>query len=1789
MPSTLDAALREAYLRYYNSAFWIRDEAIMAERSHLLGSPNVIFAEPRLEPVLPYESTDSLMDICDALGLDARVAGALGRMLFRGGGDSRLYRHQAHALRSALSIDPPWNPVVTSGTGSGKTEAFLLPIFARLLEESLEWPADVPEFEWWHDDQRSEPWRSWRTAESRMAAVRALVIYPTNALVEDQITRLRRALLRLRQELDPFRHLYFGRYTGVTPGDKEAPQGTTRTSRERKEALAAEMRAIVSEAEAVAVENADLVGDFQTPAAGEMLTRWDMVAKPPDILVTNFSMLNVMMARSREDAIFEATAQWIRASSEHVFTLVVDELHSYRGTAGSEVALVLRAFLRRIGLSPDSRQLRCIGTSASLPEGTHFLEQFFGVAGSRFAVITGHPRQWDADASIDGDALTRASALPASARESALRDLATSEGLADAVVAACDRGEDGIPNATGIEELSRRLFPGSPEHESLLDVVLGALATREPDSSSIRFRSHMFMRLVRGLWACSNPACSAVEDPFASSTRQIGRLFPYPTSTCGCGGVVLEVLYCFQCGEPSLGGFISNEPSDSGDVGFYLGPTGPDANGANEKPVFRRLHTEYMWYWPRAPRVVLPTWTHAGQRFSFGPASYDPRLGYLEPAATPEEATGTLLRIPAAPDDERWAIPALPERCPACLGSEDTKLNRLRGGYVRSPIRAHTAGADQVAQLLTSTLVHSFGPSYKDSRTIVFSDSRDGASDTRSGLSLNHFRDLIRQVLRRVASAPADPPALLAAAAEGRLDPSLQSEVDVYRASHIDVWTAYVLRARGVPTDTDLLTIEAFERQHARAGGVDWPTLLARLEGELIALGENPAGPDESLQTFANELEWNVAFDPPVEGLWSTNAPAAQRAAAQSRSRRSLAKYVAQAVFDRGGRDLESIGLGWVDLARPDIELPGLSSGGSREVLRSAIRILGLAGLYDGSNKQAPSNIPTVLADYLEAVGEANGLEIEEFKGVVVGLLSSELPITSEWRLPIGSPTSPLIVNVSNPEHQWRCSKCSRVHLHPSGGVCTNPACLSRELVEEARHPDIEDYYAWLSRREGRRMCVRELTGQTKPLALQRARQRRFKGALRRPPLENDLTDFIDVLSVTTTMEVGVDIGDLNSVVMGNMPPQRFNYQQRVGRAGRQGQPFSYALTICRNQTHDDHYFLHTEKITGDPPPAPYLDTARRSILRRVVAAEALRRAFRSLPASERPALRGASTHGPMGRTDEWSGTYRERVAEWLRLDGSVPGLIDGLIEYTGASVLDRDYLLEWIRTDLAPAIDAAIANLSYHQDELSELLANAGVLPLFGFPTRSRELYSARPNHPDDHYTVADRSLEIAVSQYAPGAEILNENKVNVCVGFAAYTIRGRQIRPIEPLSPGLVVNRCSECLIVQVLPDEDSGMAQCPTCHASTVPFRLYEPLGFRTDYVPQDYDERSDRGSYTGPPQLAFQQDMTWDSLLRLQIANLADATVYTINDNGGAMFSLHRFDQTYIAADPSMYERDVELPFHRFADRAPDRQGAIGYVKRTDVLVLRPVDIDVPGPVAAIIPGRCPAGLAAFWSFGEIMRRAATLDILGIDPSELQVGIQSTRTPDGTAITRQIFLADSLENGAGYAAHLGQPQVLEQCLKTASELNWVSDAHHTHDCMQSCPVCLRSYDNRFIHPLLDWRLALDVLDLVQGRELDTDRWLLLAPRLASNFSEAFAYEGDIQARSLDGDLWGLVRPQSNRGVFLTHPLWSDEEAWYTPQEAAASDSLRAQVGSVRAFDVYRLIRKPHVLFSWLMATD
>lgn len=258
-----------------------------------------------------------------------------------------------------------------------------------------------------------------------------------NALVEDQLTRLRKAL-----DSDDARKwfknnihdncIYFGRYNSMTPvsGElKKKENGVDVINRYKVETLKKELKAIETDANRVdeyiteklqsgemsESDAKDLISFFPRIDGAEMRTRFDIQVAPPDILITNYSMLSIMLMRDIDSEIFDKTREWLECKDVYsqnlnseekeqekknrVFHLIVDELHLYRGTQGTEVAYLLKLVLNRLGLHPGHPQLRILASSASLvadesEEGQKslaFIQDFFGVADAKndFVIVDG--------------------------------------------------------------------------------------------------------------------------------------------------------------------------------------------------------------------------------------------------------------------------------------------------------------------------------------------------------------------------------------------------------------------------------------------------------------------------------------------------------------------------------------------------------------------------------------------------------------------------------------------------------------------------------------------------------------------------------------------------------------------------------------------------------------------------------------------------------------------------------------------------------------------------------------------------------------------------------------------------------------------------------------------------------------------------------------------------------------------------------------------------------------------------------------------------------------------------------------------------------------------------------------------------------------------------------------------------------------------------------------------------------------------------------------------------------
>ena len=1827
-PLTMYNSLRNAYLSYYDTAFRIRDEGIQGERRQLFNEEGVLFTEPLLEPVPDYLSYRTIGQTASDIGLDHDQAEILSQTVFGRPSDFPLRLHQEQSLGLSFTSDTGRNVIVTAGTGSGKTESFLLPVFARLIRESSRWQpvTQIPQAPWWTDESNERPWEPPRSGESRRASVRAIVLYPTNALVQDQVSRLRRAIsVASRSALMKGNRIYVGQYTGPTLGNGSPPIGISATNRRRRVDVASDLRSMSSDflalREAIRQNpqiEESLQWEFPDPYSSELLTRWDMQESPPDILITNTVMLNVMLMRDLEDRMFEETARWIHEDEENALTLIVDELHSYRGTQGSEVAMIMRKLCRRLNLPYDSPQLRCIGTSASLEatpdQVAEFGAKFFGVPQNTFAVLEGVPRCPKSPGPLSLEKYVALGARLASdfTREEMSQILRDSEedDVPSAVESNCLDPRTGNTRATPILTISNQLFDATVSDELsrklAMDAVLTVVSQQTPGPNTSRFRAHMFIRNVRGVWACSNPDCSEVAPEWQSLGRTIGKLYSVPRLTCDCGSRVLELLYCETCGEPFLGGFT---PGMDESAQGYLFPSDTETPSGQPILVNRRTHDRFVWYWPRKIDTgAIETWTHSVPqslldapggmrgRFRFTLAAFDHRTGFITPDA--KSATGTMMTISGVKTTHRVRIPALPDRCPQCnRGGVNRDTLLFYSGIVRSPIRGSRSGFARVSQVLVDQLLRDLKDSGASSKTLVFTDSRDDAARTSAGIALNHHRNTVRQAVYRIAQVSRPIPELMRASAQGIELPADQSViVNSIKQSYPDAWAAYRTLVR-LPDDEDLLKeVSQFEAELAASGEViPWQELTTQVERVLLDKGLNPAGPRPSLQSFPIDqsiMQWWEFYDLPGRSV-TQGLPAGILSEHRTLLRRQLSMDIADSLFDRAARDFESLGLGWVVPAvAPDCTLTShLDIQTATELVASSFRILGLLHRYKNQYFQSDA-WPKVLSQYVDAVAEKYGCNQHALRESLRRVLIDAKAIDEHFRMQLGQLA--IMRQGNSAAVTWICPICTRRHMHGSAGICTASNCHHNGLEMQPEGIAENGYFEILTTKEVAALRSAELTGQTRPLDEQRRRQRRFKSAF--VPGELPLAQDVELLSVTTTMEVGVDIGSLQSVVMANVPPQRFNYQQRVGRSGRREQPLSYALTIARDRSHDDDYFRDTKRITGDPPPRPYLDTESLAILKRSVASEVLRVAFKDLgPLTPRP--NSSNTHGNFGDTEDWN-TRKDAVVGWLsnnRCD--VQEIVQSITAMTGYS--DVDKLVGWACDELPSEIDSAIEGHLYFQESLSELLANAGVLPMFGFPTRQRSLYRLRPgsNNELDQSILADRPLDQAVSAFAPGSELVRDGTTYSCVGFAHWTPGPHGPVSREPLGPHLTITRCPQCQSVR--PAGSNGTAQntCSACGQEADVLLLYQPMGFRTDYsTGEDFDDELEQGYHSSAPQIGTSQEKGVPTLVgRVETRTFEQEDVFVINDNGGRRFNLRRLgDNSVVVTDPELYRVRPRLPVDAGTPLEP---ASIGSVSKTDVLTLE-LKLDgleeelSPTGVLSLDQRHTPAGRAALTSFGHHLRVVAAHE-LDIDPQELSIGIQPVAAPDTGTFTGRVFLADALENGAGYAAQIGKMDFLTRLLGRLIDYGASRFASGSHRlvCDTSCPDCLRSYDNRYVHALLDWRLALDISEIAAGRTVDLSRWFSRVDALAIPVLETLEPD-DVLLRRF-GEVEGIVAPSLRKIALLGHPLWSVSSNFFNSRQAnaylEAIEEVRRLGGdtspdSVRMWDLWTLARHPHLVIEW-----
>ncbi len=1932
--------LQEQLKRYVKSAFGTNSPSFEVERAKLLDTPGVFFQDPYLE-LLPQYSTGKQLVALDATDLPGLSEEARrGFIALAGSGlmppSAILYVHQQRMLRAALERK---HCVVVTGTGSGKTESFLLPVMASIAKEALRqnagWKAAKPPSKSAVRWTASTPpsWdvdRATMRNEARRPAVRALLLYPMNALVEDQMSRLRKALDsdEALAALDKYwgsNRIRFGRYNGSTPVSGHAfkfdANGQRQPNSSKRSELSVDIKDAIKQHQdlASALESARIARDAAKQAnsadlpkqeskvadiedqmrfvprmtldAAEMFHRWEMQASPPDMLITNVSMLSIMLMRHGDSQlqgdhsdsdIFAATRKWLEEDTEnHVFQLIIDELHLYRGAAGTEVGYLLRLLIDRLGLEPQSRQLQILASSASLDgsaDSTYeFLGGLFGFdqadARGLFHIEAGVSLHSEPAVSpeMPADFATRcrdlglrpdnSALLDSLAREFAVSPQSTTP--AERLIAGFwEEGPPGRHRATALPELLVRIFPKLPLGERIV-AARGLFASAakasnlaqtliQPSFPLPRIRFHWMVKNIDGLWATVGPLTD-------DSRRRTGRLLA--ESVMGVDGSrALEVLYCECCGTQLLAGYKTPAPAPGQRQRFELAPMPPAIDGLPESGGSTRTDAQpYSLLgvvhllpqdWSGIHDASLYEWTHHTEARDertrrakdeaparWVEASIYPATGIVEIGGNHSDGSIRCLWFELGASSEKAAtLPAMPQRCPSC----HIDYSERKGGR-SAPIRSFATGLNQTSLLLTKHLMGVM-PSGSGRKLVAFSDSRQSAATLANGVEAEQWRHLLRvavlEQLKQRATGGIIPlkKKLLASIQADNAEAGrqlLREQQAVLSATELQELKAFWSEANSVHSDPDFATEEATAHvsrvKHFSPGYVRLDDFLYNPNPQrltlppiweyLTSLGVNPAGPGIETRRVGNNDDWTCLFDFGSDSrapqLATTNLPH-DKADRLEDFGRLLRREAWRALSGKLLYDLEAQGIGYLCLP------PRLSSEGHggldaitfRGVCEGVIRILSEERRTDPHQGDSPVTAWTAKQPsghasegkdkkrtlrYLAACAREHSVGVDQLRAAVRDTLAAEGHGSSEaWGY---VSMSALWANViSRDARPWLCSHCGQIHWQRSGGICTR--CNARlddkpNGGKSAAEIESAHYYASLAsrRNSGFRIHAEELTGQTNDQA---QRQRHFRDiffdgehidyVVDRPVVAQ--VDSIDLLSVTTTMEVGVDIGALQSVFQANMPPERFNYQQRAGRAGRKGQAFSVVLTYCRGQTHDRIHFDHPEEMTGGVPPQPTVSVTddQRILAERLVAKETLRRAFRSAGCSWNNSGTPVDTHGEMGLVADYNDDRRLAVASWFQQEGKQVDEIASVVA-RGTGITPTSLAQQAL--NLPARIDQVVRREPERTRGLATALAEAGVLPMYGMPTAVRNLYFALPSKPAHgrEPKSLDRTLDQAITEFAPGSERIWDKRQlepNGLAGPIRHVHGNKWKSEGRPIGDATWQTFCPDCRNLDVQfadpttfrPIDDipgweqswirsSQKRQCRHCRLPNADLYLaVTPSGFLTDFdiekpiKPSEVARVGGPRSFVASPSLGAARQTV---VGRASIALSRQGKVYRVAQApGGQPFG---FNWAGPVRTPRGYQ-ELEGQLWRSDDDSPQIRACLSSPKTTDILSVRLAD---GAGLEFFDSTRFLASRKAAWySAATILQRAIAIE-LDVDSLDIEIASVHKMGDDVNANGAELYLADEHPNGAGLVdwASRHWADLLQGCIEATGPLATMGQmireeckrGSTTDQVWRSPNVLLRGFRNRQLHGLIDWRLGIELLQVmrdpsfVPGRDALVEAWNVGQENWDSHASQlaltyCIAYERGIASHlkgglGVHGWMWSDTGSPVDRTLcVVSHPLWS-----------------------------------------------
>ncbi len=1285
-PIGASKAIGESYRRYLSTIFQIADAQYQAQFENELNQTQDFSKGPYLDVTDAFQKGQTVTDLIR----EGKLPNAFSRLNVHQ--DRALYRHQEAAI---TKIGEGKNLIVSTGTGSGKTESFLYPILAELTGE----------FE----------------AGQLNPGVRALLIYPMNALANDQIERL-------REILTDFPEITYGSYTGQT-----------------------------LQTYAEALQEYRALNEGREPKKNELISREQMQKTPPHLLITNYAMLEYLLVRPKESELFEP-----RFTQKWKF-IVLDEAHVYHGSTGIEVAMLLRRLKARLGKD----DIQYILTSATLGnENENEAVAAFGrnLCNSDFSqddVIRADRLQLKApDNPIDlglGFYHTVAEAISQNVGDEKLIAILEQEGLntsgkkVEEILynyLVKDRQYWLIRQQLDIPQTVAALMNRLNLTESDIAAFV-TVATRAVKDGGKLFdaRYHTFLRAPESVFITLSPSKKLFLTGKKTHVDEDGSEY-----------AVFEAATCTHCHTLYLlGRIVQNKlhQTAGGDgeprSAFLLGKAVEETDDEHTLDEAGEQLEEYELC------ACCGAINHVGSPHNCG---HDAKYYHVVTKVQLTEEKSTLTK------------------CPKCENTNTSGI--LRSFFAGQEAVTSVVGTSlfeqipsttvQVTQPITEEDEFGFGASSEEMQIeqtnaakqfIAFSDNRQGAAYYATYLDQSYRNILYKRIIIEALKQP------------------------VYATGNCTMETlaedvAAIMERQGVASSSEAVR-EGWKAVLHETSEIVTAHSLPGLGLLSFSVNQNRMRPNTKLNLSADEVR--IICNVFMETMLAEGA---------------VECPVSMTPEHRAFYLFQGIQTGY-----------SLSDSNAQRHIKSFI----------------PSNsrYQNRRTDYLRKVLAKKGIELssEDITRNCEGFWKAFFEKTLMQSTKDGFRINPLELVPAVPNKVYRCAKCHRVTAHNISNVCPAYHCDGelKELIPADTFKD-DHYYNIYQELEIRPLRVVEHTAQLeKDIAYDY--QKKFK------------TKQLDILSCSTTFEMGVDVGSLETVFMRNMPPSPANYAQRAGRAGRSIHSAAFALTFCTKSSHDFSYFKAPERMIRGKIDPPVFEIENAKIAIRHLYASVFGIFWRQHPElfadvttffDGNPGETGFDLfrkfleEKPIEVAKYLSAFLPKSLASTFHVNGFgwVKELTDsqeGFLETLNAEYKEEVDELQKVRDEYyregRRGIDALQRRINTFQKEnLLTYLARKGVFPKYGFPVDTVELEVSDKNGSAGRLSL-QRDLAVAISEYAPGSQIVANG--NLITSRYIRTIPSRQWK----MSRYCRCDKCQSLNLRTYIPGDTVEYTQCDTCH--------------------------------------------------------------------------------------------------------------------------------------------------------------------------------------------------------------------------------------------------------------------------------------------------------------------------------------------------------------------------------------